>query len=385
MINRLFKHQNIINPTKSGSLSKPIINHFSNYSKIFLSNNNNNNNNNSNSSYGVNRFYGNGNGITNNNNNNNNINNKQIKEKKDNNGNEKNNEVEICKVFCTSRGFRKSIENLPKGFSLQRVFDSSNARWLIEQETGKSVFVFPSFGSIVSWGVNEESLDQVLNWVKAYELKPWPTRHVDNYKFKVSSTSNLSFEINKKPEEILCLSKSERDQEIEKFSSSYAFAQSIGLFPLEDRVQQLSETAEDISITGKISKLPKIEILRQLGEQLRLKSDLNLSDINDTPEHFWENPEGESIYNAIRSHCEINKRIKVMNEKINLITNIYEVINDEQKHNHSIRLERIIIFLIAMEIFITLLGKFEDYIKRKNQKEQQEQEEIEKQKQKKQQ
>ncbi|KAM9958634.1 hypothetical protein ACTFIW_012223 [Dictyostelium discoideum] len=372
MINRLIKFKNVINNPilKSGLLtSKP---NFSNnfISPIFLNSSNNENFNR------INRFYASSNNGGNNNSK------QQIKEKKEINNNNNNgggivngnNEIQICKVIYTSRSYSKSIENLPKGFSLQKVFDSStgNARWLVEQDTGNSVFVFPSFGSIVSWGVGEESLDQVLDWLKAYELKSWPTRHVDRYKFRISTASNQSFDINKKPEEIIYLSKSERDQDLEKFSSSYAFAQSISLFPFEDRVQHLSETAEDISITGQISKFSKLEILRQLGEQLRLKSELNLSDINDTPEYFWENPEGESIYNSIRSHCEINKRIRVMNEKINLITNIYEVINDEQKHNHSIRLERIIIFLIAMEIFITLLGKYDDYKKRiKNEEEQQ--------------
>ncbi|KAN0008936.1 hypothetical protein ACTFIU_010218 [Dictyostelium citrinum] len=374
MINRLIKLKNVLNnPTpKSGLLiSKP--NYLNSSISIFLNSNNNENFNKTN------RFYASINGIGNNNNN---SNNKHIKDKKETNNNNNNtnnfisgnNEIQYCKVIYSSRSYSKSFENIPKGFSLQKVFDSStgNARWLVEQETGNSVFVFPSFGSIVSWGVEEKSLDQVLDWLKAYELKSWPTRHVDKYKFKISSASNQSFEINKKPEEVIYLSKSERDQDLEKFSSSYAFAQSISLFPFEDRVQQLSETAEDISITGQISKFSKIEILRQLGEQLRLKSELNLSDINDTPEYFWENPEGENIYNAIRSHCEINKRIRVMNEKINLISNIYEVINDEQKHNHSIRLERIIIFLIAAEIFITLLSKYDDYSsKKKIQNEQQ--------------
>ncbi|EGC32973.1 hypothetical protein DICPUDRAFT_37430 [Dictyostelium purpureum] len=301
--------------------------------------------------------------LVNNNHNNNNNNNSH---------NSHNKKIYTCKVISTSRSYKKGIENLPEGFILQRVFEPSNVRWLVNEESNRDVYIFPSFGCVVSWGITDAQLQTILNWLKPYEIRPNQTPLSDTYRYKVSNQKSFNFEISKKPQELLNLSKAQGDQEIEKFCSSYAFAQSVALFPLEDRVQNISDIVENISITGKINQLKKIEIIRQLGEQLLIKSSINLHSDFETPEFFWENTEGENIYNTVRSHCEIGKRIRIMNEKLNLITDIYDVINDEQKHKHSIRLERIIIFLIAMEIFITLLREFRDYYLEKRKEEEEE-------------
>eukprot|EP01132_Coremiostelium_polycephalum_P004560 gene4560-5682_t len=253
------------------------------------------------------------------------------------------------------------MSSLPEQFSLQKVFSISNVRWL-KCVNGGDAFMYPSFGCIVTWGLSQDSLNQLLTWVKDYEVGPFPNHQKDSYNYTISST-NKRFDITKRIE-MITLSNPKEDHEnlTEKFAISYAFAQSVSLFGIEDNVLRLSEKVENfpdqLARYGTVN-ITKREIVRQLGEQMRIKSYLNLhSDIIDTPEHFWEHPEGEGIYRIARSHVEIDKRIRIMNERLNLISSMYDVINDEHKHSHSIRLERIIIALIAIEAAFGFLNYF---------------------------
>ncbi|KAF2069530.1 hypothetical protein CYY_009155 [Polysphondylium violaceum] len=253
-------------------------------------------------------------------------------------------DIELCKVICTARSYSKDISNLPDGFIMRQVFMPSKALWIKHKESDEDAFIFPSHGVVVSWGL--PNLNEVLQWLKAYENEPLKIHQTDTYKY-ITSEANR-FEITKR-DELLNLSQNQEERDIEKFSISYAFAQSVGLFFIEDYITQLGDNADKIHLA------PKADMLKQLREQMRIKSFLNLrSDIIDTPEHFWEHPEGEGIYRFVRQHCEIDKRVRILNEKLNLINEIYEIYNLELKHDHSSFLEKIIIFLIALEIIINV-------------------------------
>ncbi|MFT4940233.1 MAG: putative Rmd1/YagE family protein, partial [Paraglaciecola sp.] len=82
-----------------------------------------------------------------------------------------------------------------------------------------------------------------------------------------------------------------------------------------------------------------------------------------TPEFFWEYPEFESIYNLAARYLEIHTRVDLLSKKLATIHELFDMLADEQKHQHSSFLEWIIIILIAVEIVMfaamelqTLLG-----------------------------
>eukprot|EP01133_Synstelium_polycarpum_P009785 gene9785-11428_t len=226
-----------------------------------------------------------------------------------------------------------------------------NVKWLRYENKGSKpadVFIFPTFGCVVQWGLPEKAQADLFKWIDEYTIDPY-TPQTDTYRY---IDNGPRFEITKNTE-VITLSSDPTSNHHEKFGISYAFAQSVRLFLIEDDVIKLSEAVEripdDLSNQRTIL-ISKKEIVTQLGRQMAVKNYLNLhSDIIDTPEHWWYAPEGEGIYKIVRSHCEIEKRVRIMNERLNLIFDIYAVINDEHKHAHSIRLERIIIALIAME------------------------------------
>ncbi|EFA74961.1 hypothetical protein PPL_11995 [Heterostelium album PN500] len=308
-----------------------------------------------------------------------------------NNGHSSNNNINIMLSWkvksinvqhsAWQRLSERKLVSLPDDFSLEKVFSTSNVKWLRynpnnsdtadssnEQNqtastststplSGSDVFIFPSFGCVVSWGVPEHAQRRLLAWLQEYKVDAHPDQ-LDIYRY---TDSGNRFEITKN-QDLVTLSTDPEANFNEKFAVSYAFAQSVRLFLIEDDVMKLSEKVaslpDQLSRNGTV-QISKKEIVMQLGEQMKIKNYLNLhSDIIDTPEHFWEHTEGEGIYKTVRSHCEIDKRVRIMNERLNLISGIYDVINDEQKHSHSIRLERIIIALIAVEGTSSILHWF---------------------------
>lgn len=89
------------------------------------------------------------------------------------------------------------------------------------------------------------------------------------------------------------------------------------------------------------------------GKLFLVKSTINLKhDLLDTPEYFWESPEVESFYINMRKYLEIDNRVEVLNAKLQVISELLEMLADELAHKHSSLLEWIIILLIAFEIVV---------------------------------
>jgi uncharacterized Rmd1/YagE family protein len=77
----------------------------------------------------------------------------------------------------------------------------------------------------------------------------------------------------------------------------------------------------------------------------------------DKPDFFWEYPEYEDYYGIAAKYLEIAPRTEVLSKKLETIHELFEMLADEQKHRHSSRLEWIIIWLIALEIVMTVVDK----------------------------
>ncbi|EGG24802.1 hypothetical protein DFA_03046 [Cavenderia fasciculata] len=269
-----------------------------------------------------------------------------------------------CSAYCISKSIQRNVSDLPQDFSLDKVFPVSNVMWLryaknTNGKVGGDVYIFPSFGCVVLWGIPTDAKDTLFTWLKQYSVDPYSPEH-DTFSYVEGHLGgNTKFDIESRYKELITLSSSHTERFNEMFATSYALAQSVRLNLIEAHVYKLAQKVENIpdelAKHGTIAHFSKRDIVKQLGEQMKIRNFLNLhTDIIDTPEHFWEHTEGEGIYKIARGHCEIDKRVRIMNERLNLISGIYDVINDEMKHSHSIRLERIIIALIAIEAALGL-------------------------------
>jgi uncharacterized Rmd1/YagE family protein len=145
---------------------------------------------------------------------------------------------------------------------------------------------------------------------------------------------------------------------IERLAISHALAQSMKLSIFEERVEQTIKKTEHIpkslANNGKITLSGK-QIAQKMGKLFLERSSINLhSDILDTPDFFWEYPELEPLYHMAAKDQDIKQRVDILNKRLNLIHELFQMLSDVFNNRHSSILEIIIIVLIGLEIILTI-------------------------------
>lgn len=143
-----------------------------------------------------------------------------------------------------------------------------------------------------------------------------------------------------------------------KLAISHAIAQSVKLSGFETSLQRTfqltKQIPEDLAKYGEIS-LSRKEIRQKMGEIFIARNSVNLNmDVLDTPEFFWEYPELDPLYHLMANYLDIRTRVEIMNQRLNVMHDLFEMLATELNHSHSNRLEWTIIWLILIEVIISL-------------------------------
>ena len=105
--------------------------------------------------------------------------------------------------------------------------------------------------------------------------------------------------------------------------------------------------------------LTRDQVFRKTGELFDLKHHINLSsDLLDTPDFYWDRHELEKLFVDTIHFLNIRKRTNVMNEKLNHCIELMELLSNNLNHNHSAKLEWMIIWLIVIEVSLNHLNAF---------------------------
>ncbi|CBL44997.1 Conserved hypothetical protein [gamma proteobacterium HdN1] len=221
----------------------------------------------------------------------------------------------------------------------------------IELQSGHC-FVFP-YGVIVHWDIPEDLKKRLRNEFLPFVNQSTQPPATEIYSF---SEGYSHFRITRDHIEIPSI------QPMPMIAISHALAQSIKLGTFEEQaLQTIRDTAHiprALAETGRI-ELPRRETAKIRGKLFLTKSDIILKyDLLDTPEFFWEYPELDATYQIFANYLEIRSRTNVLSQRLETIRELFEMLADEQKHKHSSTLEWIIIWLIAVEIFIFLFNDF---------------------------
>ena len=128
----------------------------------------------------------------------------------------------------------------------------------------------------------------------------------------------------------------------------------------EELVDNTIQTCQDIPLqiatTGTIS-LSRRGINMQIGELFILRINIHLNgSVLDTPELFWVEPQLEPVYQAVRSYLEMDQRVSLLTERLDVISDLLAVLKDQLSHGHGEMLEWIVIVLIAAEIAVALVN-----------------------------
>lgn len=221
----------------------------------------------------------------------------------------------------------------------------------IEVENDGVIILF-SFGVYITWNVDFETMKFFQNFIQEFEINSIEKVIEEKLIYEVKDEFKINFDK-------LIL---KDDSTLTKIAISTSLAQNIKLIDFEQTIQTTIEKNSSIPLvlsqTGKI-KLSKKEIAKKMGELFLVRSKINLHyDLLDTPEFFWEYPEFENYYEKISKYLDIKARVEVLNKKVEVIQELFNMLSNEQNHKYSSFLEWIIIILIGVEIVMGLWEHF---------------------------
>lgn len=144
-----------------------------------------------------------------------------------------------------------------------------------------------------------------------------------------------------------------------RLAISFAIAQSSILSLFEARVEQKVENyryiPEILAKNGKIDLSLK-ELGIMIGEVYVIRHEVNLhSEILDIPDYFWKENLLEPLYRLMLSYMELKERLEVLNNRMDLLSDLLRMIQHQHETAHGVKLEWIVIWLIFMSVALEIL------------------------------
>ncbi|MBA2726789.1 MAG: RMD1 family protein [Parachlamydiaceae bacterium] len=215
------------------------------------------------------------------------------------------------------------------------------------EDTIAHVFCFP-YGATIFWGLNNDQSLAFLDELKRFEEQRYEDLETDEFTYIYGGACKiLEDEIILPDEEILT-----------KLAISHGIAQSVKLGVFETKIHKTFNSnkhlPEELARRGKIP-LSRADIRRKMGQLFIERSSINLHlDVLDAPEFFWEYPELDPLYRMTSLYLDISTRVEILNHRLDVIHELLEMLGNELHHQHSSRLEWTIIWLIVIEVILTV-------------------------------
>lgn len=254
-----------------------------------------------------------------------------------------------CANYTTAEEYNlielaKILHSHPQGYKDVRRFDEVIYASLKEGH----LFVF-AYGCFVTWNLDPGDDKLLIELLRRVAEAPVELDH-DECEYEFGKKQKVS-------QDIITLVHGE-DELYQMIAVSHGLSQSMKLSYFEDRVlKRIKDTKhmpEDLATHGRIA-MSRREISRQIGSLFLDRSSVNIhSDILDTPVFFWDHPEYDELYSMTIKDQDLHARTAVLNTRLDIIRDLFEVLNDQINLRHSVFLEWIIIILISMEVVISL-------------------------------
>ncbi|KAI1765091.1 DUF155-domain-containing protein [Hypoxylon sp. FL1150] len=216
------------------------------------------------------------------------------------------------------------------------------------------VFLF-DYGVVVIWGMSPAHEQRFLKDIAKFELEKLEPDDVETECFNFYYTNEYQPRIYN---DFITLR--DKGNYMTKLAISHALAQSVKTSLFEELIASTIDTCKDIptqiALTGKIA-LSRSEINMQIGELFIIRINIHLNgSVLDTPELFWVEPHLEPVYQAVRSYLEMDQRVGLLTERLDVIADLLAVLKDQLSHGHGEKLEWIVIVLIAAEILVAAVN-----------------------------
>lgn len=104
---------------------------------------------------------------------------------------------------------------------------------------------------------------------------------------------------------------------------------------VDETIERTKEIPSQIASTGKV-KLNRRQINMQIGELFILRINIHLQgSVLDSPELMWAEPQLEPVYQAVRSYLEMDQRVGLLTERLDVIADLLTVLKDQLTHTHG--------------------------------------------------
>lgn len=211
--------------------------------------------------------------------------------------------------------------------------------------------IFFSYGVAVLWGHNQQDEKKIVELSRLQTINAFPSEKciIESFKFTYGEQAKARRDLITLPS----------NSALQKVAASHGIAQSAILqvfeAQIQDTITKTKHLPQNLARKGKIS-LRRKEISQKMGQLFLDRSSINLHmDLLDTPEFFWEHDELERFYQTLREYLDISARLEILNQRLHIVHELFEMLGNELNHQHSSFLEWIIIWLIAIEIFFYLV------------------------------
>jgi len=138
---------------------------------------------------------------------------------------------------------------------------------------------------------------------------------------------------------------------------SDALAKSVVLARDEREVANVFDVIEpfarELATTGQASR-SRTDLLKLLGNSLLVQHHVSgRVAVSEKPDVLWDRPDLERLYARLEDEYELSERVDILNRKLQVIAETATTLADIIDAKRSLRLELIVIFLIAFEIIVT--------------------------------
>ena len=136
-----------------------------------------------------------------------------------------------------------------------------------------------------------------------------------------------------------------------------ALAKSVVLARDEKEVANVFDTIEpfarELAGSGQTSK-SRTGLLKLLGNSLLVQQHVaGRVAVSEKPDVLWDRPDLERLYARLEDEYELSERVEILNRKLEVISDTATTLADIIDAKRSLRLELIVVFLIAFEIVVT--------------------------------
>lgn len=194
------------------------------------------------------------------------------------------------------------------------------------------VFLF-EYGTVVIWGMTVQDEKRFLKEIAKFEVDKLGKDEIETEEFNFYYTREYQARIYND-----FISLREKKHYMTKLAISHALSQSVKTSLFEDLVDNTIDDTKDIpaqiASSGKIS-LNKKQINMQIGELFILRISIHLQgSVLDAPELMWAEPQLDPVYQAVRSYLEMDQRVGLLTERLNVIGDLLAVLKDQLTVTH---------------------------------------------------